>query len=677
MPMLIKSVKNKDYGLLVDHVKINMEQGYIVSRLKNANYENFYFNGDDKMWYFKNYKKDIRLIDILYPDKNILEVEFKNNDHNDYLPDNLIIKLNPRFENSFMEPSNYQILEEGTSVLIKEGSCAGEYRNMYWKVKDSEDSTYYLMHIKDELYTKISKRDINKVLTFSGSDENKKDFRPTWRLFQNGYVCCTINNGLKPKVYYLHQLIMDVHDEDMTNFEKTVDHINQDKLDNRRQNLRLVNMSVQNANRSKPERRKDACELPDGIEQKDLPKYVVYRKEFLDKEKNKFREYFYICNHPKLEKSWDTTKSNEISIKEKLRLVKLKLQELEGTITEKQYQKETGQDKQIDMPPYIRLTNTRNKLHLVFDKRDNGGRLGYTMVLKSTDVQKELDNFIDLVNKKYPELAMGKYQIKNIGKIKEKDISNEENKKSNTEVKLTLPANFSFFRETNGGYQFGFSKSIDGERLCAKSKVQSDDIQKEFNKFVDIVNKKFPQLKINQYQIPNIPDDFIHFVKITKSNEQVKTDSSDTDNTNIAKPVMPTNFSITTINSIDYIQFCKKIEDKKFQYKTKINSYDIKSELVRFIQELNEKYDLELDPTDYPIVNTNNWSAFRQSLKPCFAKTTNKIVDHSDSAEKQLQRERARLYLEKKKHDLGVDEFRKQNAEKAKAYRQTRKEIEV
>jgi len=32
--MLIKSVKNKDYGLLVDHVKINMEQGYIISRLK-------------------------------------------------------------------------------------------------------------------------------------------------------------------------------------------------------------------------------------------------------------------------------------------------------------------------------------------------------------------------------------------------------------------------------------------------------------------------------------------------------------------------------------------------------------------------------------------------------------------------------------------------------------------
>ena len=76
MSMLIKSVKNKEYGLLVNYIKINMEQGYIVSRLKNANYENFYFNEIDKMWYFKNYKKDTKLIDILYPDKKILKVEF-------------------------------------------------------------------------------------------------------------------------------------------------------------------------------------------------------------------------------------------------------------------------------------------------------------------------------------------------------------------------------------------------------------------------------------------------------------------------------------------------------------------------------------------------------------------------------------------------------------------------
>jgi hypothetical protein len=537
---------------------------------------------------------------------------------------------------------------------------------MYWKIKDNEDNTYYLMHIKDDLYTKISKRDINKVLTFNANNKNKDNYRPTWRLFQNGYVCCTINNGIKPKVYYLHQLIMDVHDEDLTNLEKTVDHINQDKLDNRRQNLRLVNMSVQNANRAKPERRVDACDLPEGIEQKDLPKYVVYRKEFLDEEKNKFREYFYICNHPKLSAGtrWETTKSNEISIKEKLKLAKLKLQELEGTITEKEYKKQSGQDKQVDLPTYIRLSTDRDKLHFIFEKRDGDTRYGYKMVLKSTDIQTELDNFIDEINNKYPKLSMGKYQIKNKIKINEKNVSTETEKPS-TDFKLTLPANFTFFRETNGGYQFGFSKSVDGKRLCAKSKLQSNLIQKEFDSFVDTVNKKFPQLKLSKYPIPNIPDNFSlnNLPNNLKSDDESDIESEEINTTTI-KPVMPTNFSICRVNDIDHIQFCKKIDDKKYQYKTKINSYDIESELSRFIDELNEKYDLDLDQSDYPIVNTRGW------------KTTNQIVKHEDSKEKQSQRERTHKYLEKKKKELGEDQFRKQNAERAKAYR-AQKEIEV
>lgn len=663
MPMLIRSVKNKDYGLLVDKVKINMEQGYIVSRLKNAVYENFYFNETDKLWYFKNYKKDERLIDILFPDKKIIDIGFKNNDFNDYLPENLIVNLDPKYENNFMEPQNCDIIEEGTPVLIKEGSCAGEYRNMYWKIKDNEDNTYYLMHIKDDLYTKISKRDINKVLTFNANNKNKDNYRPTWRLFQNGYVCCTINNGTKPKVYYLHQLIMDVHDEDLTNLEKTVDHINQDKLDNRRQNLRLVNMSVQNANRAKPERRVDACDLPDGIEQKDLPKYVVYRKEFLDEEKNKFREYFYICNHPKLlpEKRWDTTKSNEISIKEKLKLAKLKLQELEGTITEKEYKKESGQDKQVDLPTYVRISNDRDKLHFIFEKRDGDTRYGYKMVLKSTDIQTELDKFIDEINNKYPTLSMDKYQIKNKIKINEKDVSTDTDKPS-TDFKLTLPTNFTFFKEATGGYQFGFSKSVDGKRLCAKSKLQSSNIQKEFDNFVDTVNKKFPKLKLTKYSIPNIPDNF-NLDSNKNENEPTKIKSEIIPP--VDKPTMPTNFSICRVNGIDYIQFGKKIDDKKFQYKTKINSYSIESELSRFIGELNEKYGLELDPADYQIINTNGW------------KTTNQIVIHEDSAEKQSQRERTRKCLEKKKKELGEAQFKKQNAEKAKSYRESKKEIEV
>ncbi len=778
--MLIKSVKNKDYGLLVDKVKINMEQGYVVSRLKNSIPENFYQNSSDKLWYYKNYKKDTRLIDVFYPDLKIKTVEFKNNDYNDYLPDNLIIKLDEKYENSFFDPPNCTIIEKGSSVQIKEGACAGEYRNMYWKVKDNENNTYYTMHIKDNIYTKISKRDINKVLTFNNNNDSKINFRPTWRLFQNGYVCCTINSGEKQKVYYLHQLIMDVHNENLTSFEKTVDHINQDKLDNRRTNLRLVNMSVQNANRDKQSRRKDACELPNGIHQTDIPKYVVYRKEFMDDEKTKYREYFYICNHPNCDKRWDTTKSSNVSIQEKLNQAKLKLQLIENKITQKEFDKKIGTtNDKIDFPTGIRLNTSNRPFKLVFDLRKNNTRYGYNYVLKTTNLQNELNTFIELINKKYPELKMLNYTINNVIQINDSDISQQQEENS---LKLVLPPNFSFYFESKTkSYYFSFSKIEKGIRIGLNKKIKTNNIQSEFETFMKELNEKYEQIKplkftientknINLYNLENNQDntenqiqnksnqnhneniqtnnnnlpqktinapvisngefklpknisvvktnqdyyltfvkaidgkrikkmvklttndfqteynnfidlinslykDMVQFEKSTLQNipyeytsivKPIKTEQ--VDNSNTTKPVMPANFSICNVNNVDYIQFCKKVDGQRYQYKTKINSYDLQTELNEFINDLNNKHGLNLDPAQNKIANTNQW------------KTTNKIIEHSGTPEKLAQRERTQRYLEKQKQSVGVDEFNKQKAQYAKTYRASKKapaEIEV
>jgi len=378
---IIKFNENNNYAILIDKIKIDLEKSIPLVRLKKYRASNFRFNDDDNLWYFNNFKTDRKLINIIFPEKENYEIKFINNDYNDYRSSNIIFTEDKKFIDNFIDPPGYEILEKGNSHLIKEGTCAGEYRNMYWKVK-KDNLTYYLMHIKDDLYTKISKRDIKKVLFF-------KDKRPTWRLFQNGYVTCTINIADKQKVYYLHQLILDVHDEDLTSFEKTVDHINCDKLDNRRDNLRLVNMSVQNANRGKSARRCDANELPDNLTQKDLPKYIIYRKEILDKETNRYREYFYIQNHPKLEKTWETTKSNKVSIREKLKLAKLKLEYLDEIISEAQYNQQSGSNKQIEkeqelkLPKYFRLSNDRNRKQFIYDQKVNDKRQTLRMVLQS------------------------------------------------------------------------------------------------------------------------------------------------------------------------------------------------------------------------------------------------------------------------------------------------------
>ena len=398
--MTLEYIKNDEYFLLNKIIKIDLKDSIIISRLKNINNDDsLIFNNETNIWFYNSYKSKTSLINILYPDKKIISVNFLNLDYNDYREKNLLIT--EKIDEKIIPPSNYKIISEGESYYIKEGKYAGQFRNMYWKIEDN-NITYYLMHIKDEIFTKISKRDINKILLL-----NEK--RPSWYIGSNGYICTTIRNNGEKKFIYLHQLILDVHDEDLTSFEKTVDHINCDKLDNRRNNLRLVNMSVQNANRCKASRRCDAGELPDNLTQKDLPKYVIYRKEILDKETQRYREYFYIQNHPKLEKTWETTKSNKISIREKLKLAKLKLEYLDGLISEAQYNQQSGKSKpsmpesDLNLPKYIRLSNERNKKHLIYEQRVNNKRQNCRMVLQTDNIKQELEKFIIQIKDKYSD----------------------------------------------------------------------------------------------------------------------------------------------------------------------------------------------------------------------------------------------------------------------------------
>jgi len=398
----IQKIDGLTINILNNLIKLDQIHVPIISRLKNNKSENYSFNNEEKLWYFQNYKNKNKLIDILYPNEKILSVEFKNGDFNDYNESNLLLKKDNRFKDDFKSPDGMEIISYGKSIKILEGKFAGQYRNMYWEMKSKKN--FIVMHIKENIYTKISKKDELKVLMIN----NK---RPVWYLHDNGYIATTIRINTDTYFYYLHQLIMDQHDKDNTNLEQTVDHINQDKLDNRRENLRIVNMSEQNKNKGKQTRRHDSIScLPNGI--KVLPKYIEYRKEIYNKENNSQRE-FYIVNHPKLDKSWETTKSNKVLIQDKLKYAKAKIELVENQITEEQFKTIIGMDDKIDLPVGIRLDIFREKYHYIFDLRTEDKRYNAKMILHSCDIQKELDKFIDtVVNEKYPELKMQKYEIK-------------------------------------------------------------------------------------------------------------------------------------------------------------------------------------------------------------------------------------------------------------------------
>ena len=486
--------------------------------------------------------------------------------------------------NIFMPPSNYVIVDNGTLHNIIQGKYKGQQRNMYWEVRDNICNatssnhifdTFYIMHIKDNIYTKISNEDIDKVLNYN-------NIRPSWHLSSTGYITSHINNKDTKIFMYLHQYIMDVHNEDLSNYEKTVDHINNDKLDNRRENLRLVNMSVQNSNRPKCERRSDACDLPDGINQNDIPKYVIYGKEIMNKDTGDFREYFYISNHPKLDKLWTTSKSNKINIIEKLKIAKLKIQELDEEITHEEFNKSVNNENKIDLPNYITLV----KNSLIFDRRHDDKRYNLKSILKSENIQNELNIFIDNINKKYPDLKIEYYTIKNQNiKIENVKINNDIKDK----IKVDLPPNFLLVKDKNS-YFIQYIKYINKIKINKKIKVQNNNIQEDFNNLILLLNEKYPDYKNEfpvNYIINNIPDNIIN-------------------NDKILKPIMPINFSICNVKSIDYIQFSKLINNKKCQYKTKITSYDLQDELNKFIIFLNDKYNLNID-TKQIIVQMNNW----------------------------------------------------------------------
>ena len=475
--------KESKYYLLNNIVKIDSEGILKISSLKNKS--NDCLKLIDGIWHHTNYKNPISLITILFPEIKILSFKCINGDLNDYQKNNIEFIYDDRYYDNFKEP-DFVIIKYGTSHKITHGKFSEQYRNMYWKVVD-EDKTYYVMHISNDIYTKISKSDIKKVLNYNG-------VRPVWYLCNKQYVATTIYNqdNTEKNIIYLHQYIMDVHDEDLTSFEKTVDHINRDKLDNRKQNLRFANMAEQNSNRDKTARRCDAkIDVPHGI---DLPKYMQYRKEVYCKEKNLSREFFIIV-HPSLDKVWETTKSNNVAISDKFRQAKLFLQLTENQITQSQYNKEMGMNDIVDLPKYIVINSRNDSLCFSFDYND-GSRYTLKIVIQSQDLQSELDNFIDSINAKYPTLKFPNYIIKNtraanslVQNIKVKEIITFEN--FDIEVmKKQCPDNFFITIEKNKPY-IAYSKNINKKRYNMKQVMKTNDFQKELAILINNLNAKF------------------------------------------------------------------------------------------------------------------------------------------------------------------------------------------
>ena len=210
------------------------------------------------------------LIDIEYIDLNKL-----NNRRHNYSHINI--------KETTSSSQDMLTLASDPGHFVSMGKCSGQYRNRFDICTDSNginivrmfaEPSGFFIFLLDHLDT------VTTLRTSSGSNRatwyTNKVATTTDKKRNLNYVRCTIDK----KAYYLHAYLM----EHQFNGKgaNSVDHIDQDPMNNMISNLRIATQSEQNKNRKKKCSPYNAQSLPDGITYDMLPKFVTYTREVED-----------------------------------------------------------------------------------------------------------------------------------------------------------------------------------------------------------------------------------------------------------------------------------------------------------------------------------------------------------------------------------------------------------
>lgn len=367
--------------IFIDTEHKNIIENFNKSRFRKPKWS----TNENKLIYTEDTNmKPIYLYEILYnTSQKIYDIKFENGNYFDYRKNNIKLELNKIY--TLPDKFSYlKILESYPGHISQSGKAAGKMKNQYWMVQEN-DKIYYIMYCDVDSYCKFSIESLDKISSIKGIDGF-----PTWFKMSNGYIATHYENT----ILYMHAHIMNHFGNGRGSL--SVDHINRDTLDNRIENLRIVNQSEQNKNTDKRTRNKNAQKLPIELDGTILPKYVTYNREKITNGNGTYyRDFFRIEKHPKLNKNWSSSKSKNVGILEKLEETKEKLEEIETEI-----KKPIPLDGiLITYPKYIResVDKRTNKNILVFEKKENGKRLNVTLTMY---LDKSKEENLDILKQK-------------------------------------------------------------------------------------------------------------------------------------------------------------------------------------------------------------------------------------------------------------------------------------
>ena len=330
------------------------------------------------------------------------------------ISNNKFIKMNspPLFYNQ----DEIRIIQEFEGHKIVSGPHSGKYNNNYRLVEiinktDETKKRYYEMFVgvNNNTTTKFSfifdVASLPKVLQLKINDLTFDN--PTWLIATNQYIWTRTSSN---QCIYLHRYLLECINGDT----KTIDHINNNKLDNRLSNLKVATMTEQNMNRANVSRKHDlnsilnpillqidtpapAAPAPSSLSStppsQTIPKIETKSLLFIIKKKSDGLEYFSIeiskARTKDKEIKESSSKSNLLTLKEKL-----------GHSIYKRYE-------YVCKYPIIMKDQIDGKTFITLDEFKHHSEAKLNEILNNgldTNITYTLDSFLDYLNtKKIPK----------------------------------------------------------------------------------------------------------------------------------------------------------------------------------------------------------------------------------------------------------------------------------